>query len=306
MSIDRFVYGPVPSRRMGLSLGVSPIPRGTCNHTCVYCQLGRTTHLTNIPGHFYPVEEILSEVEGWLDHHRRIDIITIVGEGEPTLYADLKALITGIQNLTDLPVAVITNGALLYEAEVADALEQADLVLPSIDAPDERLYRRINRPHGSLSFDRVIQGLRDFSRHYRGRLWIETMLLKGVNDSDDSLLRLRRLINTIDHDRLFINTPVRPPAETDVAEPSRERLEAALRILGGTAIDHLVSEGFASNIEDSLEAILSIIRRHPMNQFEIRQFLTDRGEVDPDSILDRLDHDQRVSSIDYKGYRTYR
>ncbi len=306
MSIDRFVYGPVPSRRMGLSLGVSPIPKSTCNHACVYCQLGRTKHMTNRRQTFFPVDEILAEVDRWLSTGRQVDVITIVGEGEPTLYADLGSLIRGIQAMTALPVAVITNGALLYEADVAEALRTADLILPSLDAPDKELYHQINRPHGSLNFEHVIDGLRTFSRSYRGKLWIETMILGGINDSDGVLHRLRDLIDTIDHERLFVNTPVRPPAESDVTEPSAERIQAAMRILGGTAIDQLLSEGFVSDIEDPVEAVLSIIRRHPMNQYEIRSFFNSRKEADPDELLAKLDRDPHVRVVNYKGYKTYR
>lgn len=302
----RYLYGPVPSRRMGISLGISPIPQGTCNHACVYCQLGRTSHMTNTPEMFFEVEAILEEFRTWQKTGKAVDVITIVGEGEPTLYKGLGDLLRGLKALTRIPVAVITNGALLYDPAVSEALQAADIVLPSVDAPDEAVYKRINRPHGQLQYRRVTEGLVAFSRVYKGQLWIETMLVKGVNDDDEALFGLKKLMDEIHHDRIYINTPVRPPAESEVEEPSKDRVERAIEILGGIAIDHLVSEGFSSDIEDDFQAVLSIIKRHPMNQFEVKSFLAIRGNPDPEGLLARLEASEAVKVVAYKGYQTYR
>jgi wyosine [tRNA(Phe)-imidazoG37] synthetase (radical SAM superfamily) len=301
-----YVFGPVPSRRLGLSLGISPIPKKTCNYSCVYCQLGRTDHLTNTRQWFFPVQDILSEVALVLATQTPFDVISIVGEGEPTLYAGLSELILGLKRMTDRPVAVITNGALLFEADVQEALMQADLVLPSLDAYDELSFNKINRPHGSLKFETVFEGLRSFSLRYEGQLWIEIMLMAGVNDDDASLLKYQDLLQRIRYDRLYLNTTVRPPAESEIQAIGSERMKQASELLGGFSIETLESEGFHSDIADDLEAVLSIIRRHPMNQYEINLFLSGRDCADSGNIMGQLKDHAEVEVIHYKGYETYR
>jgi len=201
---------------------------------------------------------------------------------------------------------VITNGALLADEIVRDELKNADIVLPSLDAHDESSFRKINRPFGKISFARVYQGLQSFSREFAGELWLETMLVKGLNDHEESLARIKELLDGLEYDRLYINTPVRPPAESWVEEPSPESLEKAVALLGGIAIDLASSSGFFSEIEDDYEAVCSIIKRHPMNQHEIRSFLEKRGCQDSAGIFQRLSASQQVEKVIYKGYETYR
>ena len=301
-----YVYGPVPSRRMGISLGVSPIPQKVCNYSCIYCQLGRTRQMGNKREAFYPITDVLDEVADYLKGKPPMDVITIVGEGEPTLYSSLGELILGLKNLTDKPVAVITNGALMSDREVRDELGNASLILPSMDAYDERTFKLINRPFGKISFDEVYKGIQTFSKGYSGQLWLETMLIKGINDDDESLMKLRELLRGIDYDRLYINTPVRPPAESGVKEPSIERVERAVELLGGVAINLAASKGFYSEIRDDYEAILSIIKRHPMNQHEIGNFLQERNCKDKESVFEKLSRNDQVEKISYKGFVTYR
>lgn len=306
MKTPDYVYGPVPSRRLGLSLGVSPIPKKTCNYACVYCQLGRTDHMTNARQNFFPVEDLLNEAKAVIEGGTEFDVITIVGEGEPTLYADLGNLIRGLKRLSEKPVAVITNGALLFDVGVQAALLEADLVLPSLDAVEEGVFKRINRPHGSLKFDQVIEGLRAFSKKYQGQLWIEIMLVKGINDDEAVLLGFKALLETLRYDRLYINTVVRPPAEPEVKAVEPEIMRRAVDILGGMPIDLLESEGFHSDIENDREAVLSIIKRHPMNQFEIEAFLERRGCGEVKNVLNALRRNPLVATVLYKGYETFR
>jgi wyosine [tRNA(Phe)-imidazoG37] synthetase (radical SAM superfamily) len=229
-----------------------------------------------------------------------------VGEGEPTLYLELKKLIVEIKKLVNKPVAVITNGALLYDENVKDALMNADIVLPSMDAYNEKTYRTINRPIGKLEFSKIYQGLVDFSMVYKGQLWIEIMLIDGINDDSDSINQFERLLQAINYDRLFINTPVRPPAEKWTKASSSEKIKRACTQLGGISIENLVSKGFSSDIADDYQAVLSIIGRHPMNQHEIISFLIARGCKDTKKMIVRLEEDPKISSINYKGYITYR
>lgn len=306
MSAYRYVYGPVPSRRLGLSLGISPIPPKYCNYSCIYCQLGRTIHLTNQRQAFFPVGEILTEFDAYLKESVHYDVVTLVGEGEPTLYLGLGELIRELKKRTDKPVVVITNGALLYDPAVRSELMEADIVLPSFDAPDEKRFKRINRPHGQISFDKVWEGLKVFSKMYKGQLWIEIMLIKNVNDDLESLQQIKERLCSIKYDRLYLNVPVRPPAEPDVEEPSKEKMSNAVKILSGLSMTHLVSEGFYSGIEDDYDAVKSIIRRHPMNQHEIQSFLKSRACEGINPIITALEEDEEVEVQVYKNVRTYR
>lgn len=302
----KYVYGPVPSRRMGLSIGISPIPKGHCNYSCIYCQLGRTKYMTNKRKDYFNYNDLIEEFKAYLNDKIVFDVVTIVGEGEPLLYSNLGLLIENLKLLTTKPIAVITNGALLSIPSVRNELKNADIVLPSIDACNEEIFKKINRPHGSIKFDDVLEGLRIFSKEYDGQLWLETMIVKNINDNKQFFLNLKELLNTINYHRLYINSPVRPPAESFVEQPLKESITEAVSILGGISIDELVSEGFYSEIKDDYEAIISIIKRHPMNQFEIKTFIEKRGNSNIEEFLQRLDNDDTIDVINYKNYYTYR
>lgn len=302
----KYVYGPVPSRRLGISLGISPIPKKACNYSCIYCQLGRTNRMTNTRQMFFTVEEIIDEFDEVLKNNTKFDVVTIVGEGEPTLYLGLGELISEIRKRTDKPLAVITNGALFYDADLRTELYQTDIVLPTLDAYDNETFKKINRPYGAIDFKMVKDGLKTFSEEYQGQLWIELMLIDGINADDESLKKYSEALKKLKYDRLYINTSVRPPAESYVEAVNHEKMNHAINVLGGISIDLLVSQGFHSEIKDNYEAILSIIKRHPMNQFEIEGFLKARGNNNCDEFINRLKNDESVVAINYKGYETYR
>lgn len=302
----KYVYGPVPSRRLGISLGISPIPKKTCNYSCIYCQLGRTDRMTNTRQMFFTVKEIMDEFDEVLRNNINFDVVTIVGEGEPTLYLGLGELISEIQKRTDKPVAVITNGALFYDANLRSELYKADIVLPTMDAYDDESFKKVNRTYGTIDFKMVNDGLKTFSEEYQGQLWIELMLINGINDDDESLIKYSEALKKLKYARLYINTPVRPPAESYVKAVDREKMNHAVDIMGGISIDLLDSQGFHSEIKDHYEAIMSIIKRHPMNQFEIEGFLKSRSCNNIDAILDYLKKDSKVVVVNYKGYDTYR
>lgn len=255
---------------------------------------------------FFEVNDIIHELHTYIKQQNKFDVITIVGEGEPTLYSELGILIDRIKELTDKPVAVITNGSILYKEEVAKALLNADIVLPSLDASNSKDFLTINRHHKEINFDKMLEGIIEFSKVYEGQLWLETMLIDGINDNEEKLLKFKQIISKIKYDRLYINTPVRPPAEGFVKEPSEEKVEMAVKILGGISINHLISSGFASNIEDDVQAIESIIKRHPMNSYELVSFLESRGCKDVDGVMKKLDDISNIDKMNYKGYITYR
>jgi len=302
-----YVYGPVPSRRLGQSLGIDPIPLKTCNWNCVYCQLGRTVPLSNTRREDIPKENILREVTHALAAHQagEIDWITFVGSGEPTLYSSIGWLIGEVKKLTDIPVAVITNGALLYQVEVRQELLLADAVLPSLDAGTAWLYKIINRPHPEISFERLMNGLAAFRDEYSGKLWIEVMLVKGLNDTKEALEGLAEALRRFQPDEVHINLPVRPPAEPWVRPPEEEGLLRARGILGEIAqVVHPISGAFYLNGSDTLdEAVIAIITRHPMREDELIRTLEYYSPGDVQRILAQLRASGQAQVVERYGTR---
>jgi wyosine [tRNA(Phe)-imidazoG37] synthetase (radical SAM superfamily) len=269
----KYVFGPVPSRRLGRSLGIDPIPLKTCNWNCVYCQLGRTAPLTNECRDYFPRDEIVQQVKTALEGHRRdeIDWVTFVGSGEPTLHAGLGWMIRQIKNLTRIPIAVITNGSLLYRSDVCAELRAADAVLPSLDAGTKKLYRAMNRPHPHLTFASLVDGLVAFRHAYGGKLWVEVMLVKGLNDSEEALKHLAVVLRRIGPDAVHLSLPIRPPAEPWVQPADEEAIRRAAVILGGTAslIHPMEGEFDLSGYENLLDAVVALITRHPLREEEL-------------------------------------
>ncbi len=217
------VFGPVPSRRLGRSLGVDLVPLKTCTYDCVYCQLGRTTCKTVERKEWIPRQRALEEVEQAIQ--TQPDYITFSGSGEPTLFTPIDKLIQGIRAFTEIPIAVLTNGSLLDSEEVQRELLGADLVIPSLDAASENAFQRINRPHKAISFERVLAGLAAFRRRFAGQYWLEVFLLGEDGSDQREIAELRRCVDVIRPDRVQLNTVTRPPAEEWAAALSRERLE---------------------------------------------------------------------------------
>jgi wyosine [tRNA(Phe)-imidazoG37] synthetase (radical SAM superfamily) len=269
----KYVFGPVPSRRLGQSLGIDPIPLKTCNWNCVYCQLGRTRPLTNERREYVPCKDILIELEQALRIHHagEIDWVTFVGSGEPTLHNGIGWLIRQVKLLTELPVAVITNGALLYQPEIREELSAADAVLPSLDAGNPALYRKINRPWPKLTFERLWEGLTRFREVYAGQLWIEVMLIRGLNDTEETLREIAGVLRQIRPSKVQITTPVRPPAEPWVELPTAEGLERATAILGKEACFAAPAAGTfdLAGHDRVTDAVIAILTRHPMSEEDI-------------------------------------
>jgi wyosine [tRNA(Phe)-imidazoG37] synthetase (radical SAM superfamily) len=218
---NEHVFGPVPSRRLGRSLGIDLVPHKTCTYDCLYCQVGRTTQKTTARKSWVSVDEIIAELKSKLSTNP--DYITLSGSGEPTLYSDCGRLIEKIKQITDIPVAVITNGSLLFDRQVRRELLGADVVMPSLDAGDEETFKKINRPVPQITFDKMLQGLIDFRREFKGKYWLEVFLVAGLNDSVEQIEKIAACIEKIRPDKVQLNTVSRPPAE-NVKAVSRERL----------------------------------------------------------------------------------
>jgi len=303
----KYVFGPVPSRRLGQSLGIDTIPLKTCNWNCVYCQLGRTVPLTNERHAYVPREDVLNEVKSALATHQpgEIDWITFVGSGEPTLHSDTGWLIRAVKALTNIPVAIITNGALLYLPEVRAELSAADAVLPSLDAGNLNLYRQINRPHPEVTFERLVDGLVAFRKEYQGKLWVEVMLVQGLNDNETALQEIATVLKRVQPDEVHIVQPTRPPVETWVQPPDEEGLLRARAILGQVAsVLHPTSGNFDLSGYDSIvDAVVAIITRHPMREDELISALSRWSSNDVDATLQALKSSGRAQVIERYGCR---
>ncbi len=277
----KYVFGPVPSRRLGQSLGVDPIPLKTCNWNCVYCQLGRSRPVVNERKDYCPPEELVAEVaEALANHdHDGIDWVTFVGSGEPLLHAQLGWMLRQVKAITDIPVALITNGSLLYLPEVREEIIVADAVLPTLDAGSSDLFRRIDRPHPEATFERLMAGLVAFSREYEGKLWLETMLVPGLNDTEDALRDIAARVREIQPDEVHINLPTRPPAEAWLELTGiDESLMRAIGILEEAApvrIVYPVVDGSVdlSGYDNPVDAVVGVITRHPLREEELVQAL---------------------------------
>ena len=234
--------------------------------------------VTNERCEYVSAEEILREVDSVLrsSRSRDIDWITFVGSGEPTLHSRIGELIRAVKNMTSLPVAVITNGSLLYLPEVREGLSAADAILPTLDAGTAELYRKINRPHPDVTFERLVDGLVSFRKEYPGKLWVEVMLVRGLNDSPQALEDIASVLQRVKPDAVHINLPTRPPTETRVQPTDEEGLMRALTIFGKIAEVVHPAEGSFEMSENGniVDAIIGIITRHPMQQDELERTLT--------------------------------
>ncbi len=261
----RFLFGPVPSRRLGSSLGVDIVPFKTCTYDCVYCQLGKTTHKTCNRQVFYPVEEILEELSERLTHMAAPDYITLSGSGEPTLYRNLKDIISGIKKITDIKLAVLTNGSLFFHGDVRRAVMEADLVIPSLDAGDEETFEKINRPHPEITFEKMIRGLCALRSEFSGLFWLEVFIVNNITTRQEQLLRIKSIIERIGPDRVQLNTAVRGAAEEYVAAVSNQEMEEICGLIGNNAeiISHGDKEHEESCHEVQQEDIINLLRRRP-------------------------------------------
>lgn len=270
----RYTYGPVASRRLGLSLGVDVLPYKTCTLDCIYCQLGRTSDLTIERKSFFPREEILAEVLE-VAAETNPEYITFSGSGEPTLNSDIGWLIREIKSQTRKQLAVLTNSSLLWMSEVREELMATDLVVPSLDAATEETWRKLNRPHPDLRFDQVIDGLVTFSQEYRDELWVEILLVKGVNDSSEHIKALRRVLSRMRYSKIHLNTVVRPPSEEFALALSYGELEEiAKRLPADTeAVLPFREKGKQISAHGEAERILAAIARRPMTVKQIKESL---------------------------------
>lgn len=273
------IFGPVPSRRFGRSLGIDVIPPKTCSFDCIYCESGRTTRLIAAREYFIEPAQILAELRDFFHSHPGgTDVLTFSGAGEPTLYAGLGELIGEVKKAYPrFPLIVLTNGSLLWDPEVRRSLLKADLVIPSLDAATAAVFKKLNRPHPSLELERIIEGIRAFRREYRGRLHIETVLVSGVNDSHEELSALARIIGSIGPDKVELNTVVRPPALAGIRGLTRERMEWAASFfasLNAEIVGAFKCDEQACTDEEVGLRIIETVQRRPCTVAELAASLS--------------------------------
>jgi len=262
------LYGPVPSRRLRRSLGIDLVPHKICTYDCIYCQIGKTTNKTLLRKKYVPEGEVLREVEEFLlKGDSTIDYFSLSGSGEPTLHSRISSVIKGIREMSSIPFAVITNGSLLYKEEVREDLLRADIVLPSLDAVSPEIFMKINRPHHSISVKKMIEGIVEFRKVYKGEIWLEILFCKGVNDGHSELMRMKRAIDQIQPDRIHLNTVVRPPSEKWAIPLDRREMEEIQAFFGEKAsvISEFDRHLLPAPESDLADEILSILRRRPLS-----------------------------------------
>jgi wyosine [tRNA(Phe)-imidazoG37] synthetase (radical SAM superfamily) len=228
----RYVYGPVPSRRLGRSLGIDLVPFKTCSYDCIYCQLGRTTRKTTEREAYAPPDAVVAQVARSLRTGSAPDFIGIAGSGEPTLHSGIGGLIDRIKELTAIPVAVLTNGSLLWVPDVRRALARADVVMPSLDAGNARTFQRVNRPHPRITFERMVDGLLSFAQGYSGEIWLEVFVLGRITDQREEIAPIAEIARRLRPARVQLNTVSRPPAEDEARAVPAESLEQFRELFG--------------------------------------------------------------------------
>jgi len=266
----RYLFGPVPSRRFGRSLGVDLNPYKTCSFDCVFCQLGRTTEKTITRREYVPTERVLSELREWLDKDGRADYITLSGSGEPSLHSSFGEVLEFIRSQSTIPAVLLTNGTMLNLQEVRDAAACADVVKTSLSAWDQPSYIWMNRPHPQLRFDHLIEGQKAFRAQFKGELWMEVFLVEGINSFPGDIQKIATLAGEIGPDRIHLNTSVRPPAEDFAAALSKEHMEELTHLFQPRA--EVIAEFKAKDserVEANQETIFSMLQRRPCTADQI-------------------------------------
>ncbi len=233
----KYVYGPVRSRRLGNSLGISTVPYKVCQFDCVYCQLKRTTVKTLRRGRYVDEKEILTEVENFFRHKEagcRVDHIAFSGSGEPTLHRGIGTLIRAVKKMTALPVVVITNSVSLIDPAVRREVSAADIIIPSLDAVTQDVFEKVDRPAPGIRVRDIIDALALLRMSFKGKIWLEVMLVRGLNDAPEYLEKIKKVVVDLKPDRVQVNSPVRPPSENWVKPVSRATLKKACALFGPT------------------------------------------------------------------------
>ena len=306
------IFGPVNSRRLGRSLGVDLFQEKICNLNCIYCEVGATTRLTCERGEYVPTADIISEIDTWCQLQERVaelDFVTVTASGEPTLHSSFGAILAHLKEVTAKPVAVLTNGTTLSDSQVCREMAQADVVIPSLDSALTGSFRKIDRPAKCLDLDRIIEGLVSFSHQYHGKIWLELLFARDINDSDQDIEALSRVINRMRLDRIQLNTVIRPPLESFARPIEQERMQAIAKrfrqdnpdcpidLLAGGAVqedDQPEKEKKIFNLEQKSDRaalrleVVEMLKRRPCTAADINRIFHLGGTEKVEQLLDSL------------------
>ncbi|MCP3873888.1 MAG: radical SAM protein [Desulfobacteraceae bacterium] len=280
------IFGPVPSRRLGLSLGVDLVTHKICSLDCIYCECGKTTRLTIEQKEYVAVKEVKKELDHFFKHNNDPDYITFSGSGEPTLNNRLGEIIEYIkEKKPQIKVAVLTNSTLFFDPSVRKALLKADLVIPSLDAVSKKVFTKINRPAKALDIHQITTGIQTFAKDYTGKIWLEVFILPGINNSNSQLLLLKEAIEKINPEQIQLNTLDRPGTLSDIKPASKKELEKVIQTLGFDNCEIIAKVG--KNIsaktqrKDVKQAIVETIHRRPCTKDDLLKIIgLEKNEID--------------------------
>ncbi len=296
----RYIFGPVPSRRLGISLGIDLIPKKFCTLDCVYCEVGKTTKLTTERKEYIKTYKILEELDDFMAKNPKPDFITFSGSGEPTLNTAMEQVTLHIKTkYPDVPIAVLTNGTLLFDKDVRKALLQADVVLPSLDAATEKAFKKINRPAKDLNIEEYIEGLVSFRKEYKGKIWLEVFILPGYNDDAEDLEALKKAIIRINPDSVQLNTLDRPgtvpglkPAPVELLEKIAEQWQPLKVEIIAKNHSRKSNKAYNSDVENT---ILQTISRRPCTVDDLTE-ITGLHVNELNKYLDQLEADGKIET----------
>jgi len=299
-----YLFGPVPSRRLGISLGVDLVPMKTCTLNCIYCECGKTSHLTLERKEYVSFEAVKKELTHYLAHHARPDYITFSGSGEPTLNSRIGDVIRFLKDrVPDVPVAVLTNSTLISQKQVRSDIKNAEVVIPSLDAATEKIFNKINRPSPHVHVDKIIDGLIRFRKEYDGKIWLEVFIIPGLNDSNHELEALKQTIKKIKPDQIHLNTLDRPGTVSTLRAATREELEHVLDAFqmenAAIVADPPEHKALFAYRKDTADAILGTIARRPCTSKDLSEILgLQVNELD--TYLKSLEADKKITAIKQK------
>jgi wyosine [tRNA(Phe)-imidazoG37] synthetase (radical SAM superfamily) len=288
----KYIFGPVPSRRLGISLGIDLLKEKICTLNCIYCECGKTNVLTTTRNEFVPLVEVMEEIKEYFSEYDKPDYVTFSGSGEPTLHTGIGKVIDHLKDTYDVPVAVLTNGTLLSVPQVRKELLRSDLVIPSLDAALDLSFKRINRPHKSIKIDDYIQGLIDFRKEYIGEIWLEVFIIPDINDSEEDLIALKEAILKIKPNRVQLNSMDRPGAVAGLPKATNQELMNIINFWGLEIVEIIAKftkrEQIKSYNTNKEEAILETISRRPCT-LEDLEHLTGLHKNEVNKYLDVLE-----------------
>ena len=297
----KYLFGPVPSRRLGMSLGIDLVPHKVCSLNCIYCECGSTTKLTIDRKEYVPYDIVTQELEHYFQNNPAPDYITFSGSGEPTLNSRIGDIVQFIKNnLSGIPIAVLTNGTLLYQKQVRKELLDADVVLPSLDAASDLTFRKINRPFHNLNIEQYIQGLVGFRNEFKGQIWLEVFIIPGYNDTSEELDLLKNAIKRIQPDSIQLNTLDRPGAISKIHSSTDEELQNIVKYWQLDNVEIVAKSPARKDVksyrEDFETAILETIQRRPCTLDDLSKILgLHINEIN--KYLDVLESDGKIESV---------